>query len=69
MSRPAHCVGRPGLFTAEQVKAWRDEYARRKALREELAKLRTMDDMAREAGVQTNAVRLMLCGTTYKWVR
>jgi hypothetical protein len=54
------------MFTSEQVEAWRAEWARRcEALRE----TRSVRRMAKDAGVNYTAMRMILDGETYKWVR
>lgn len=65
MSRPFVTRDRQGLFTAEQVLAWRAERTRRLQV---LRETRSLSQMARDAGVCENAMKLLLIGKTYKSV-
>lgn len=60
--RPRHIVGRPPLFTAAQVKAWRAE-------RELRRRTRTVEQMARDAGISRANMDMLLSGRTYGWVK
>jgi hypothetical protein len=64
-TRPFRMADRNGLFTDEQVLAWRAERARR---RQVLRETRSLKRMAEDAGVCENAMRELLEGISYKHV-
>ncbi len=64
VSRNLKKRGRPALFTAEQVRTWREQYEQLQFARANYS----MEAIAKRAGVTFNCVRDMIQGITYKWV-
>lgn len=56
-------MSRPRLFSSEQVSAWRREYSHRQRV---IRSTRSLERLAKDAGVNMNAMRDLLSGRTYK---
>ncbi len=69
MTRPEHIVGRKGCLTPDQVRCYRARYRRRAQLLAELNGLSSIRQMAEEAGLSESAMKQLISGRSYGWVR
>lgn len=64
MQRPRNIRGRPSLFTAEQVRQFRAQYAELQHARDNYS----IAALARRAGVSQASMQDLLEHVTYRWV-